>query len=329
MNFKDMKIGSRLSVAFGLVLVIAILSALVTLSKVADIQNNLRDIVEDNNVKIRLNNEMSDSTHIIARVMRTVVLLKEKDLKEQERQKIVKAREAYNKSWAELEKMPASEEGKALRKKIFDARAEAGALNNKVIELGMADKEAEATALLLKEAGPATQRMQDALKENVELLQKDTEKVYAEAEAEYSTTRTLLISANAFVVFLAALSGWLVTRSIVQPLRLAVQAADDVAIGKLDGKLPAAANDETGQLSNATQQNASASEELAATSEELSGQAKQLQDSIAFFNVGERSGVATPVRAILPERRATATARTPLLKSASVRSDSGSNFKPY
>ena len=103
MNFKDMKIGSRLSVAFGLVLVIAILSALVTLSKVADIQNNLRDIVEDNNVKIRLNNEMSDSTHIIARVMRTVVLLKEKDLKEQERQKIVKAREAYNKSWAELE----------------------------------------------------------------------------------------------------------------------------------------------------------------------------------------------------------------------------------
>jgi methyl-accepting chemotaxis protein len=84
-----------------------------------------------------------------------------------------------------------------------------------------------------------------------------------------------------------------------------------------------------GQLSNATQQNASASEELAATSEELSGQAKQLQDSIAFFNVGERSGGATPVRASRPERLATASARTPLLRSASVRSDLGSNFKPY
>ena len=42
-----------------------------------------------------------------------------------------------------------------------------------------------------------------------------------------------------------------------------------------------------GQLSKATQQNASASEELAATSEELSGQAEQLQQSIAFFNIGE------------------------------------------
>jgi methyl-accepting chemotaxis protein len=41
-----------------------------------------------------------------------------------------------------------------------------------------------------------------------------------------------------------------------------------------------------GQLSSATQQNASASEELAATSEVLSSQANQLQQSIAFFNVG-------------------------------------------
>jgi methyl-accepting chemotaxis protein len=44
-----------------------------------------------------------------------------------------------------------------------------------------------------------------------------------------------------------------------------------------------------GQLSKATQQNASASEELAATSEELSGQAEQLQQSIAFFNIGDEA----------------------------------------
>jgi methyl-accepting chemotaxis protein len=47
-----------------------------------------------------------------------------------------------------------------------------------------------------------------------------------------------------------------------------------------------------GQLSKATQQNASASEELAATSEELSGQAEQLQQSVAFFNLGD--GTAQP-----------------------------------
>jgi methyl-accepting chemotaxis protein len=60
-----------------------------------------------------------------------------------------------------------------------------------------------------------------------------------------------------------------------------------------------------GQLSKATQQNASASEELAATSEELSGQAEQLQQAVAFFNLG---GETAPVRKGRPdvgiERRA-------------------------
>jgi methyl-accepting chemotaxis protein len=245
---KNLKIGTRLGFAFGLVVLITIISAALTMSKLAGIQENLRDIVTDNNVKVRLNNEMADATHIIARVMRTVVLLKDRAQKDQEMVKISKAREAYNKAWAELEKIPPSETGKVIRKNIADAHAAAMQLNNRVVELGMADKEAEATVLLLKEAGPATQALQDALTENITLQQATTEKEYANSETEYQNTRLLLIAANAIVVLLAALSGWLVTRSIVRPLQSAVQAADDVAGGKLDGKLPDAGNDETGQL---------------------------------------------------------------------------------
>ena len=77
-----------------------------------------------------------------------------------------------------------------------------------------------------------------------------------------------------------------------------------------------------GQLSKATQQNASASEQLAATSEELSGQAEQLQQSIAFFNIGDD----TPV--VVPSRHATPRLRAPLM-AAPVRGGGGGNFKPY
>jgi methyl-accepting chemotaxis protein len=79
-----------------------------------------------------------------------------------------------------------------------------------------------------------------------------------------------------------------------------------------------------GQLSKATQQNASASEQLAATSEELSGQAEQLQQSIAFFNIGDD----TPV--VVPSRHATPRLRAPLM-AAPVRGSGGGggNFKPY
>jgi len=96
-----------------------------------------------------------------------------------------------------------------------------------------------------------------------------------------------------------------------------------------------------GQLSKATQQNASASEELAATSEELSGQASQLQESVAFFKLGED---AAPVRKGRPdphgmsERRASNTPpRTPAkttgtaAKGASFSRATGThgNFRPY
>jgi methyl-accepting chemotaxis protein len=92
-----------------------------------------------------------------------------------------------------------------------------------------------------------------------------------------------------------------------------------------------------GQLSKATQQNASASEELAATSEELSGQAEQLQQSIAFFNIGDDAPAVRSRHAQIGggERRGGAGAGTrtaprlgaPLV-SAAVRG-AGSNFKPY
>jgi methyl-accepting chemotaxis protein len=84
-----------------------------------------------------------------------------------------------------------------------------------------------------------------------------------------------------------------------------------------------------GQLSKATQQNASASEELAATSEELSGQAKQLQDSIAFFNVGSGSARAPARVERAVQRRAAPVRLSSAVNSAAVRSERDSNFRPY
>ena len=90
-----------------------------------------------------------------------------------------------------------------------------------------------------------------------------------------------------------------------------------------------------GQLSKATQQNASASEELAATSEELSGQAEQLQQSVAFFNLG---GDAAPVRKGKPEAGGATERRAPnsplrvakaATSSRAAATGTHGNFRPY
>jgi methyl-accepting chemotaxis protein len=83
-----------------------------------------------------------------------------------------------------------------------------------------------------------------------------------------------------------------------------------------------------GQLSKATQQNASASEELAATSEELSGQAEQLQQSVAFFNLGGEAPKTQDRHALAaPERRGAPMGRAAPKLAAPGRA--GGNFRPY
>ena len=114
------------------------------------------------------------------------------------------------------------------------------------------------------------------------------------------------------------------TSELVQEIA-AASSEQSESVGQIGGAM--------GQLSKATQQNAAASEELAATSEELSGQAEQLQQSVAFFNLGERGSAANP-RLALPthdrragaSRGAAARASSPLI-AAPVRG--GGNFRPY
>jgi methyl-accepting chemotaxis protein len=129
MNFLKSNIATRLGVSFGIVVLLAIAMVGVTLRELHLIGTSLEDIVLDNNVKLKLNNDMAESVHVVSRVMRTVVLLEDKSAKDVEREKITKAREDYNAAWEALNKFPASETGKAIRARIAEAATAARALN--------------------------------------------------------------------------------------------------------------------------------------------------------------------------------------------------------
>ena len=92
--------------------------------------------------------------------------------------------------------------------------------------------------------------------------------------------------------------------------------------------------DAMGQLSKATQQNASASEELAATAEELSGQAEQLQQSVAFFNLGDEPAPARKSKPDFdmggkPRRASPPSAPRVTMVSGGAAKSGTSNFRPY
>ncbi|USX17831.1 methyl-accepting chemotaxis protein [Oxalobacteraceae bacterium OTU3REALA1] len=248
---KNLKIGTRLGIGFGVVLLLLAVVAALGVKGMGSTKRALDRIVDVNVHKMGLVQDMSESVHIISRVTRTAVLLSEPAAIERELAKLMAARAKYDTAWVALDKSAASVEGRAVRARMGETRLASTALNDKVIALARADRDAEATELLIKEAAPAATRWQDAMDENIE-LQKANNKVEVEqAGAAYDRARSLVLMLAAVAALLGAAIAWFATRSVTLPIRAAVAVARAVADGDLSSRIEVDTRDETGQLMQA------------------------------------------------------------------------------
>jgi len=244
----NLKIGARLASGFAIVLALMLILTGIGISNMSKIEDNLNNVVHHTLRKMELLQEMSDSVHIVSSMMRTAVILNDVAEINVEYKKIEEARARYDTAFAALEKMPASEAGKALRNKIREQGDLARPLNNKVIELAKENHDAEATALLMKSAGPATEKWQGALHEDIALLKETNEKETVVAHQAYTTARLLMFIFTGIALVLGALLAWLVTRSITRPIQDAVKVAKTVAAGDLSSRIEVTSKDETSEL---------------------------------------------------------------------------------
>jgi methyl-accepting chemotaxis protein len=237
MRFADLKVGTWLATAFGAMVVLSVVSATQSLAKLAAVQDNLENVVKVNNYKIKLNSDMSESVHVVARVLRTVALLEDPAARTREMDKIAKARSVYDTQWAALQKLPASERAQSSRDKIAAAAATARTANDRVVALAMSDKRAEAVALLMAQAGPATEAWQAAIDDNLTYQEEQNEAQFATAQAAYATARNLLLALNAVIVVLAIALGTVITRGITRALGAEPAEAAELARRVAEGDL--------------------------------------------------------------------------------------------
>ena len=291
--FANMKIGLRLTLGFAIVLALMLALAVVGIRGMSTVHESLNDMVQDNMVKIQLNSDMADSIHIVARVMRTIVLLKDPAQIAQERKKIDQARQKYNESFDALDKTSTNEKDKAIRAKIKAQATDTQVLNDKVLALDTEGKDDEAVKLLLTEAGPATTKWQDLLDENIAFTGQNTKDDVESAKAAYDSAFKLMVTLATVAVALGVLVAWFMTRSITGPVNQALNVANRLAEGDLTVRIDATSKDETGQMLQAmsnmisklsvvvadvnsgAQALASASEEVSATAQSLSQAASE------------------------------------------------------
>jgi len=285
----NMKIGKRMGLGFGLVLLIMVILIWDGIKGMSDIDKNLERIVKVNNVRIDSLNEANNDINQIFINIRNIIINNVPEKQREYQQRIVKFREDYDVKFKKVEELTSKDDKKAHENitKIKEAITAAAPLNNRVIELAMANKDAEAGAFLSKEAAPAGRKISEEIDKLIEHNAERSKIRFEESVKEFETARNTMFGLGVIAILISVFTAIFLTRGIVRPLNEAVAVANSLASGDLTITVESKSKDETGvmmaaiatmvdKLKQVVGDVMSASDNVASGSQELSATAQQL-----------------------------------------------------
>lgn len=246
--FKNMKIGIRLGLGFGLVLSLLAMLAFIGITRLAAANAAVDDIVNNNGNKIELLQTGLAGVNDIGIGARDMVLVTTADARQAAKDRVLKGRAAIGKAWDTLKPTLDKPKGKEMMQQILDSRERFIAAQNQVIKLVDDNKVEAARAFVAadfrKEAIEYRERVNALMKFQGDQMD-ETVKTAAE---QYEHARTLMLALVVAALVLGAGIAFGVTRSITRPLNAAVEAANQLAAGDLTATIEVSSTDETGQL---------------------------------------------------------------------------------
>ena len=251
--FKNLKIGMRLGLGFGIVLLLMAILSIIGYSRVQMLNQEMDDMVKDKFPKTIWANDIIENVNIVARSARNVLLIKNPDEVKKEFERITEARKVVSERFAQLEKTITSEAGKKLIADALNLRKEFIADLDKFADIARSGKTEEATAHLLSEVRKSQLDYMTSINKltdfQTDLMKQAGEQ--ADKAADQAATLILTLALAAFVIGIG-FAIW-VTRSITQPVNEAVAAANALAEGDLTVRIDVQGKDEVGQLMAAMQ----------------------------------------------------------------------------
>jgi methyl-accepting chemotaxis protein WspA len=247
MSLGNLKIGTRLGLAFAVVLIMVLGIIALAVSRLQSIDALLSRFASERVPQVVLSHKWAISILESARHMRNIFILDHDKIPEElgllQEQKKQRA-DLMNEILGMVDTAP----GKEFWKNAVDVRAAYIPDEDEFIQLVQANRLEEAKKLFIDKARPE----QLAYLASVYKLMDYQASLLAEdpgvAKREYSSGRTMIVGIGVLVTLVsAALAIW-ITRSITVPLQRAVQTAQQVAGGDLTAQVEVRTHDETGQL---------------------------------------------------------------------------------
>ena len=250
---KNLKISTRLSAAFGLLVLLLVGLAIAAVAQLKAMRTATVDITENWLPSVqavsRIDAQAAELRLIVlSHVMNTddAAIKKIDQQLLDERAKMAKLREAY-------ERLISSPEEKRLYEEFAGHWKNYIAVNDKALELSRRNDNDAARVIVEGESRKLYDAAGVALEKLVALNDKGASESKADSEHTFKAALTVLLIVSAVALAVAILAALWLIRSITAPLSRAVAVADQVSAGDLTAQIQVDSQDETGQLLSALQ----------------------------------------------------------------------------
>ncbi len=247
----NLKIGTRLALGFGVSILLMILLAVISVSKISSIDSQVSNLVTDRFPKTVMANQVIDQINIIAVAMRMALLEDKPEDVAREINTIQASRDKIIELLNKMDGLINLPEGRRLFDQIKAARLIYGGDQDRFLELMKAGKRADATELLLQHARKSQADYIAAINTMVEFQTNLVKQRGTEADEISAQARQLVIVLSVAAAALAVLLAYLIARGLTQPIAKVVDAAKKMAAGDFSFRLESSAHDEVGDLTRA------------------------------------------------------------------------------
>jgi methyl-accepting chemotaxis protein len=245
----NLRIGTRLAVGFGFVLVLLLLTTLFAVTRIREVGATASQMVDSDYRKISLANQIDRGINKQANNLRSAVLAAADD--EAAKAYIAQVSEAtreLGKTKEALAALPATERGKALLQKLQETGDGYVRLRQKVVTLVQAKLPDVARNYLLKDLKAPQDAYLAASRELVDYYEGSMQAASVEAGGVARTATAITLALAGLAMVSGVLISLVISRTITGGLRRAVAIAETVATGDLSSRIQVRGNDEVAQL---------------------------------------------------------------------------------
>jgi len=238
----------RLTLSFAVVIGLMGLLAVLAHGRIGGLNHEIEALISEQYPKTTIANGIKAQINEVSRSMLGILIMTDPGQIKAELANIQKTNAANNEALATLDKILTDEAGREHLKTLLQIRDKFRPQLQAFVTLVNEDKKDEAQLKYLFSMRPLQKKYFEALDAFVTYQDQQMASAGVDSTRLAQQTQLLILIIALVAIGVSALVGWLVTRSIVGPLRLAMGVTRRVASGDLTSTIGAASRDEVGQM---------------------------------------------------------------------------------